>query len=253
MGIGSGVVRGRAADHRGGRPPRCSASTPRRAVLGSLHKDTRPLPLPLVSERDPEFVAALLGTPSQVLAVDSVLQALLYLSWQSGDSDAAKASPAAVLPDLLEHVGLEAELTARTGALIARADDAHPDELFAIAAELGARARDRRRGACCRRSSRSSAADLARRGGAVGAGHRRGPAGRRLGARRVVPGDGLPQRAAHRDAVAGGQRPRGPALRRRGVPRLRVAPARRVGDRGRRRAPRPAARSRRRGRRRARA
>ena len=111
-----------------------------RAVLGSLHKDTRPLPLPLVSERDPEFVAALLGTPSQVLAVDSVLQALLYLSWQSGDSDAAKASPAAVLPDLLEHVGLEAELTARTGALIARADDAHPDELFAIAAELGARA-----------------------------------------------------------------------------------------------------------------
>ena len=76
-------------------------------AIGSLHTETRPLPLPLASGRDPEFVAALIGEPSRVLAVDSVLQALLALAWESRELDVAKASPATVLPTLVEIVELE--------------------------------------------------------------------------------------------------------------------------------------------------
>lgn len=105
-------------------------------VIGSLHKETRPLPLPLVSPRDPEFIEALIDSPSRVLEVDSVLQALLYLGWTSDDAAAAKSAPAAVLPALLEFVEIDPDLKAQTRAMIARADNAHPAELFSLADRL---------------------------------------------------------------------------------------------------------------------
>ena len=106
--------------------------------LGSLHRDTRPLPLPLTSERDPAFVAALLGSPSQVLAIDSVLQALLALAWDSSELNVAKAAPASVLPTLVEFVELEPQLKFQASAMVARADTAEPDELLGIVAQLQA-------------------------------------------------------------------------------------------------------------------
>jgi hypothetical protein len=101
-------------------------------MVGSLHRDTRPLPLPLASPRDPEFITALLGTPRRTLAVDSVLQALLVLAWDSAELDVAKASPATVLPSLAEMIELEPVLKARVTATVARADAADPDELHAV-------------------------------------------------------------------------------------------------------------------------
>jgi len=109
-----------------------------KAVIGSLHRDTRPLPLPLVSERDPEFIAALLETPSRVVDVDSVLQALLALAWQSSELDVAKAAPASVLPQLVRFVELEPRLKAEAAGLVARAESATTDELQGVVSRLQA-------------------------------------------------------------------------------------------------------------------
>ncbi len=105
-------------------------------VIGSLHRDTRPLPLPLASPRDGEFIQALLGTPSRVLDIDSVLQALLALGWQSTESDVAKAAPATVLPALVEFVELDPHLKVRANAIVGRADTAAPDEILALVSDL---------------------------------------------------------------------------------------------------------------------
>jgi hypothetical protein len=105
-------------------------------AIGSLHTDTRPLPLPLASARDPEFIAALVETPSRVLAVDSVLQALLALAWQSNELDVAKAAPATVLPALVDLVELEPHVKAAATALIARGDEAAPEELYRTVARM---------------------------------------------------------------------------------------------------------------------
>ena len=154
IGIGAGGTRPSGRSSRRW-PPRCSGSTPRgrcsarctrrpgRSRCRWSRSGTR--------SSSPRCSARRRGCSRST----ACCRRCSYLSWQSGESDVAKASPASVLPDLLELVELEAELTARTGALIARADDAHPDELFAIAAELGARAPSAVR-RCCRRSSRSS-------------------------------------------------------------------------------------------------
>jgi hypothetical protein len=107
-----------------------------KVIVGSLHSKTRPLPLPLASKRDPEFIEALLGTPSSVLDVDSVLQALLVLAWQSSELDVAKASPASVLPSLVAFVDLDPDLKTRATTVLGRADTAAPEELFGIVAEL---------------------------------------------------------------------------------------------------------------------
>lgn len=107
-----------------------------KVIIGSLHSKTRPLPLPLASKRDPEFIEALLGTPSSVLAVDSVLQALLALAWQSSELDVAKASPASVLPTLVAFIDLDPELKTRATGVLGRADTAAPEELFGIVTEL---------------------------------------------------------------------------------------------------------------------
>jgi hypothetical protein len=101
--------------------------------FASLDEQDRPLPLPLATERDPEFVAALLETPSRVLAVDSVLQALLFLAWRSSDLDAVRASPATVLPDLLELAGLDASVSVATAGLVSRVEDAEPREFLELA------------------------------------------------------------------------------------------------------------------------
>lgn len=109
-----------------------------KATVGSLHRQTRPLPLPLASDRDVEFITALLGSPSRVLAVDSVLQALLALAWQSSDVDAAKSAPASVLPELIAAVELPSDLKAAAVSLAARGDSAATSEF----AELAQRVRD---------------------------------------------------------------------------------------------------------------
>lgn len=103
-----------------------------RIVIGSLHRDSRPLPLPLASPRDGEFIAALLGTPSRVLEIDSVLQALLALGWQSNESDVENAAPAAVLPTLVDFVELDPQLKVRATAMVGRAETAAPDELLGM-------------------------------------------------------------------------------------------------------------------------
>lgn len=103
-------------------------------MVGSLHGQSRPLPLPLASPRDGEFITALLETPSRVLAVDSVLQALLVLGWRSAELDVAKSAPATVLSPLAEMVELEPALKARVTATVARADAADPVELHAVVA-----------------------------------------------------------------------------------------------------------------------
>ncbi|MEP6811839.1 MAG: hypothetical protein ABI990_02495, partial [Actinomycetota bacterium] len=105
-------------------------------AIGSLHADTRPLPLPLASSRDPEFIAALIETPSRVLPVDSVLQALLALAWQSSELDVAKASPSTVLPALVEIVELEPHMKASAAAMVARGDEAAPEELYSVVGQL---------------------------------------------------------------------------------------------------------------------
>lgn len=103
-----------------------------KAILGSLHPDTRALPLPLASSRDPEFIAALLGSPSRVRAVDSVLQALLALAWNSTDLDVARAAPAAVLPVLVEHLDLDPVMRTSAMALLARAETATAADMTAM-------------------------------------------------------------------------------------------------------------------------
>lgn len=105
--------------------------------LGSLHPQDRPIPLPLASDRDPEFIAALLDTPSRVLAVDSVLQALLALAWDSTDLDAARMAPARVLPSLVEAIALEPGLRADVLSLIGRADSADHTELLTLSRAVG--------------------------------------------------------------------------------------------------------------------
>ena len=107
-----------------------------KAVLGSLHDETRPLPLPLASERDAEFVDALLGSPSRTLPVDSVLQALLALAWQSSDLSVAEVAPATVVPTLIAHAELSPALRARISALAGRADAAPAEELHGAVAGL---------------------------------------------------------------------------------------------------------------------
>jgi hypothetical protein len=108
----------------------------RKMVIGSLHDETRPLPLPLVSSRDPEFIAALLASPSDVLSIDSVLQALLALAWQSNDLDVARAAPAKVVPALIDLVDLDPQLKVTAAAAAARADAAPPEELHGVVAQL---------------------------------------------------------------------------------------------------------------------
>ena len=71
-----------------------------------------------------------------MLDIDSVLQALLALGWQSTESDVAKAAPATVLPALVEFVELDPHLKVRANAIVGRADTAAPDEILALVSDL---------------------------------------------------------------------------------------------------------------------
>ena len=104
-----------------------------RMAVGSLDVDDRALPLPLVSPRDDAYITALLGTPQQDLPVDSVFQALISLAWDAADLDVAMASPATVLPQLLEFVTLDTAVKVQVAALVARADTASSTELHDVA------------------------------------------------------------------------------------------------------------------------
>ncbi|MFT4216667.1 MAG: hypothetical protein QM619_05705 [Micropruina sp.] len=107
-------------------------------MISSLHRQDRPLPLPMASDRDPEFLAALLGTPSRILAVDSVLQALAVLALDISDEDVVKSAPATVVPELIQSAALSPELRAKSTALFERADSASAEEFHAVAAEITA-------------------------------------------------------------------------------------------------------------------
>ena len=110
-----------------------------RMAVGSLSQHDRPLPLPLVSARDGEYLTALVATPSRHLPIDSVLQALATLAWDSEELDVAKSSPASVLPALVDYVDLEPQLKAQVSALVARADTASADELHQLATRVQGR------------------------------------------------------------------------------------------------------------------
>lgn len=107
-----------------------------RMVVGSLDKADRALPLPLVSPRDGAYITALLATPERHLPVDSVLQALISLAWDAAALDVAKASPATVLPQLLDFVSLEVAVKAQVSALVARADTASSTDLHEVATAI---------------------------------------------------------------------------------------------------------------------
>ena len=107
-------------------------------MTASLHKQDRPLPLPMASDRDPEFIAALLGTPGRTLAVDSVLQALAVLALDISEDDVIKSAPATVLPTLIEATALAPALKAKSAALFARADTATSEEFISLASEITA-------------------------------------------------------------------------------------------------------------------
>ncbi|MEO7058754.1 MAG: hypothetical protein ABI083_03480, partial [Lapillicoccus sp.] len=107
-----------------------------RMVVGSLDQDDRALPLPLVSARDDDYIQALVGTPERHLPVDSVFQALISLAWDAAALDVAKASPATVLPQLIDFVTLEVAVKAQVVGLVARADTASASELHEMATAI---------------------------------------------------------------------------------------------------------------------
>lgn len=107
-----------------------------KAKFGSLHEDTRPLPLPLVSERDAEFIDALLGSPSQILEIDSVLQALLAIAYQVLEDDVERAAPAVTLLDTIELSGLDRDLKLKAAQLMAQPDETPPSHFLAFAEAL---------------------------------------------------------------------------------------------------------------------
>lgn len=107
-----------------------------KAAIGSLGVSTRPLPLPLASDRDPEFMAAVLQPQARVPAVDSVLQALIALAWASTELDVAKAAPASVLPELLNLVELSAELRTQMVTTVANADAAPAADIHRVVTRL---------------------------------------------------------------------------------------------------------------------
>lgn len=107
-----------------------------RMAVGSLDVADRALPLPLVSPRDDAFIAALLGTPEQDLPIDSVFQALISIAWDATALDVAAASPATVLPQLLELATLDTTVKVQVAALAARADTASSAELHDVATSV---------------------------------------------------------------------------------------------------------------------
>ncbi len=76
-------------------------------MSGALGKVTRPLGLPLVDDSDPDFIHALLAQTDR--RVQSVLQALLELSFAKDQAAVAAAAPATALGQLVELSTLMAQ------------------------------------------------------------------------------------------------------------------------------------------------
>ncbi|MEE9391008.1 MAG: hypothetical protein V3W41_00715, partial [Planctomycetota bacterium] len=87
---------------------------------GSLEAKSRPLPFPMVHESDPEFIRALLDGKS--IAVKSILQALVALSWDSAERAVRAAAPKRDLQDLFAQAQLEPLVNTQVLALAGRAD-----------------------------------------------------------------------------------------------------------------------------------
>ncbi|MEP6618805.1 MAG: hypothetical protein ABJE47_05805 [bacterium] len=89
---------------------------------GSLAKDSRPLPLPLVHATDPAFIDALISGGRRAGAA-SVLQVLLELAWSASDTALTQASPPALVPSLAQSASvLPAALRDTVVSLADRAD-----------------------------------------------------------------------------------------------------------------------------------
>lgn len=87
-----------------------SIDAAKRMLLPPLMKDTRRIPLPLVSERDSAVIAEILADLNP--KVDSVLQALLEVAWDRAKDARFRAAPSAHVSPLLELLQAQPEITA---------------------------------------------------------------------------------------------------------------------------------------------
>ncbi|MBG6058202.1 hypothetical protein IWX89_001644 [Cryobacterium sp. MP_M3] len=103
------------------------------------HDDSRTIGLPLVSERDAEVVAEILaGTTPKV---DSVLQALLDIAWDSAKRLRFRATPEEFVGPLLDFVQLDPEIrrvVTMAASADAAVDDTAPERFFAAAERVAA-------------------------------------------------------------------------------------------------------------------
>ncbi|TFV95351.1 hypothetical protein [Orlajensenia leifsoniae] len=103
------------------------------------HDESRTIGLPLVSDRDAEVVAEILaGTTPKV---DSVLQALLDIAWDSAQRLRFRATPQEFVGPLLDFVQLDPDIAAivKTAASAdAAVDDTAPSRFFAAAEKVAA-------------------------------------------------------------------------------------------------------------------
>lgn len=103
------------------------------------HDDSRTIGLPLVSERDAEVVAEILaGTTPKV---DSVLQALLDIAWDSAKRLRFRAAPQEFVGPLLDFVQLDPEIrrfVTTAASANAAVDDTAPERFFAAAETVAA-------------------------------------------------------------------------------------------------------------------
>ncbi|KQX08245.1 MULTISPECIES: hypothetical protein [unclassified Leifsonia] len=103
----------------------------------ALHDESRTIGLPLVSDRDAEVVAEILaGTTPKV---DSVLQALLDIAWDSAKRLRFRATPQEFVGPLLDFVELDPEivrLVTSAASADAALDDTAPSHFFAAAEKV---------------------------------------------------------------------------------------------------------------------
>ncbi|KQO97713.1 hypothetical protein [Leifsonia sp. Leaf264] len=103
------------------------------------HDDSRTIGLPLVSDRDAEVVAQILaGTTPKV---DSVLQALLDIAWDSAKRLRFRAAPQEFVGPLLDFVQLDpdiAQIVKSAASADAAVDDTAPSRFFAAAEKVAA-------------------------------------------------------------------------------------------------------------------
>ncbi|MGP4058135.1 hypothetical protein ACTWP6_25470 [Mycobacterium sp. 4D054] len=101
----------------------------------SLNKESRTIALPLVSERDAEVIDQILADRSP--AVDSVLQALLDIAWDTAKAAGLSSAPEAYVPPLLDLLTIPPDIAAMVQAAATPGSAApQPDWVFAAADSL---------------------------------------------------------------------------------------------------------------------